>query len=678
MRARRTGDLGPTALAVCLFAFVLSLIAPVPAMAGVNDYPSQWANASPDSLIDDWGYYSRECTSFVAWRLHSRNGFEMPHAIGNADAWGGWASSHGYTVNGTPTVGSVAWLSSGHVAWVEAVSGSSVTVEEYNWNFNHNYNERIVPASSFTGYVHFKDIVSGGGGGGHAGHAQGDFDGDGKSDIAWYDGHNILGMLSAGGAPLNHWQYMAGLAVGQADIGTPGWAGVGDFDGDGKADVAWYDGHNILGMLSAGGAPLNHWQYMAGPAVGQADIGRPLWAGVGDFDGDGKADVVWYDGHNILGMLSAGGAPLNHWQYLAGPAVGQADITSPGWAGVGDFDGDGKADVVWYDGHNILGMLSAGGAPLNHWQYMAGPAVGQADITSPGWAGTGSFPSTNGGNILALAPAVVTEAASAITPTSATLNATVNPEGGEVSDCRFEYGTSPAYGSSLPCASLPGWGTSPVGVSAPAARLSANALLHFRVVATNPVGTSYGADRTFTTLPSGPPPIIIKTSPKGGSATGGTSVTITGSNFTAATAVTFGSGPATSFVVNSATSITAVSPPAATGTVDLTVTTGGGTSTTTSRDHFKYGPPAVSGVGPNSGSRAGGTTVTVTGSGFALGAGTTLKFGKTTGTSANCTSTTTCTVIVPASTKAGSVDVIAAIGKAKSKKSPPGDQYAYH
>jgi hypothetical protein len=79
-------------------------------------------------------------------------------------------------------------------------------------------------------------------------------------------------------------------------------------------------------------------------------------------------------------------------------------------------------------------------------------------------------------------------------------------------------------------------------------------------------------------------------------------VTITGSGFTAATAVTFGTQPALTFAVNSDTQITAVAPPvpstpaavrahAGTGTVDITVTTPAGTSATSAADRFTYTPP---------------------------------------------------------------------------------------
>ena len=102
------------------------------------------------------------------------------------------------------------------------------------------------------------------------------------------------------------------------------------------------------------------------------------------------------------------------------------------------------------------------------------------------------------------APATVTGSASSITQTSAMLGATVNPNSAEVSECKFEYGTSESYGLSVPCSLLPGSGEGPVAVSALATGLTANATYHFRLVATNVGGTSYGTDQTFTTLPEAP------------------------------------------------------------------------------------------------------------------------------------------------------------------------------
>src|SRR4029079_17334320 len=99
---------------------------------------------------------------------------------------------------------------------------------------------------------------------------------------------------------------------------------------------------------------------------------------------------------------------------------------------------------------------------------------------------------------------------------------------------------------------------------------------------------------------------------------GGTSVVITGSGFTGATAVRFGTLAATSFTVDSASQITAVSPAQASGKKDVLVTTPNGTSAKVIGDLFTYQvtKPVVTSISPTSGPKAGGTTVVVTGSGF--------------------------------------------------------------
>ena len=84
-------------------------------------------------------------------------------------------------------------------------------------------------------------------------------------------------------------------------------------------------------------------------------------------------------------------------------------------------------------------------------------------------------------------------------------------------------------------------------------------------------------------------PTVTNVNPNTGPTSGGTSVTITGTNFLSVTAVSFGSNAAASFTVNSPTQITATSP-AGVGTVDVTVTTAGGTSAISSGDRFTYGP----------------------------------------------------------------------------------------
>jgi hypothetical protein len=171
------------------------------------------------------------------------------------------------------------------------------------------------------------------------------------------------------------------------------------------------------------------------------------------------------------------------------------------------------------------------------------------------------------------------------------------------------------------------------------------------VVVTTP-GGSNTANTLFTYVA---PPTVSGVSPSSGPTAGGTPVTITGTNFTGATTVTFGTTAATSFTVNSATQITATSPARSAGTVDVTVTTPGGSSATGIADQFTYvAPPTVSGVSPSSGPLAGGTSVTITGTNFTGATGVTI--GGAAATSVVVVSGTTITAVTPAGT-AGTASV---------------------
>jgi alpha-tubulin suppressor-like RCC1 family protein len=196
------------------------------------------------------------------------------------------------------------------------------------------------------------------------------------------------------------------------------------------------------------------------------------------------------------------------------------------------------------------------------------------------------------------------------------------------------------------------------------------------ITVTTPSDTSgmSAADR-FTYIP---PPTVTKVKPNKGPAAGGTSSTITGTDFTGATSVSFGALPASSFTVNSPTSISAIAPAGTAGATDITVTTASGTSALNLYDVFKYELPTIASISPSAGPLAGGTSVTVSGSGFAPGsAATSFLFGKASSGSVLCSSSTSCTFVTPPAKIASVVEVIAAVGKLKSKKIPTGDQFSY-
>ncbi len=158
------------------------------------------------------------------------------------------------------------------------------------------------------------------------------------------------------------------------------------------------------------------------------------------------------------------------------------------------------------------------------------------------------------------------------------------------------------------------------------------------------------------------PPVISGLAPTSGLAAGGTSVVITGTGFTGATAVQFGATAAASFVVNSDTQITAVSP-AGSGSVTVGVTTpyGSGTSAGT----FTYiPPPSVTGLAPTSGPASGGTSVVITGTGFT--AATAVKFGGTNAASYVVNSDTQITAVTAAGSGSVTVSVTTANGTGTS------------
>jgi IPT/TIG domain-containing protein len=142
-------------------------------------------------------------------------------------------------------------------------------------------------------------------------------------------------------------------------------------------------------------------------------------------------------------------------------------------------------------------------------------------------------------------------------------------------------------------------------------------------------------------------PTVSNVAPNTGPAVGGTTVVITGTGFTGAAIVDFGSTAATSFTVNSATQITASSPAHPGGAVDVTVTVQG-TSATSAADVFTYTAPTpvVTGVSPGSGPTTGGTSITITGTGLLFA--TSVKFGTVAAASIKSNSDTQIVAVSPA------------------------------
>jgi phospholipase/lecithinase/hemolysin len=193
-----------------------------------------------------------------------------------------------------------------------------------------------------------------------------DFNGAGKSSIAWLDTNNNAAVWIMNGAQLSQ---SAGLGAAAA-----GWALVGqrDFDSDGKADWLWQNSSGAVAIWF-----MNGTQVSSSQGVGNAG---GTWAivGTGDFDGNGKGDILWRDNSGNVAVWL-----MNGVQVITSAGLGAAPS---GWSivGTGDFNADGKTDILWYNNGNVA-----------IWQMNGAQVIQSVGIGSvpPVWtvAGTGDF-----------------------------------------------------------------------------------------------------------------------------------------------------------------------------------------------------------------------------------------------------------------------------------------------
>jgi peptidyl-Asp metalloendopeptidase len=176
-------------------------------------------------------------------------------------------------------------------------------------------------------------------------HARADFGGDGFNDLLWQE--DVNGYLAI-------WALQGGASTWDARAfslvtGDSNWriAGTGDFNADGKPDIVWH--HRGSGQI--------YLWYMDGVnRIGHS--GFSIWgisdtrfriAGVGDFNADGKPDIVWQ--HDTAGWLAV-------WLMNGTTLIGGLDMSpmqvDVEWkiAGVGDLNADGKSDLVWRNTRN--------------------------------------------------------------------------------------------------------------------------------------------------------------------------------------------------------------------------------------------------------------------------------------------------------------------------------------
>ncbi len=190
-----------------------------------------------------------------------------------------------------------------------------------------------------------------------------DFNGDDKADVLLYDADaGNWWLATCDGQKLTWGATPASSVPGFGNLLDGGHAiWIGDFNGDRKADVLFYaaDGNWWLGIcdgqkLTWGATPAS-----SVPGFGNLlDGGHAIW--IGDFNGDRKADVLFYAEDNNWWLGTCDGQKLTWGATPASSVPGFGNLLDGGHAiWIGDFTGDRKADVLFYtagDGNWWLGI----------------------------------------------------------------------------------------------------------------------------------------------------------------------------------------------------------------------------------------------------------------------------------------------------------------------------------
>jgi ELWxxDGT repeat protein len=191
-----------------------------------------------------------------------------------------------------------------------------------------------------------------------------DFNGDGNADVLWRRTDGTLSTWIMNGSSIT--SSAAPNLGGSAITPDASWtvAGVGDFDGDSRSDILWRKSDGTLAEWTMNGSTIvSSAAVTSGGATINPDASWSV-AGIGDFDGDGRKDGLW---RNSSGEVSI-------WLMNGSRITSSGDITSggaavrpdPSWsiAGIGDFNHDGDADVLWRRSDGSLAIWLMNGTTI--------------------------------------------------------------------------------------------------------------------------------------------------------------------------------------------------------------------------------------------------------------------------------------------------------------------------
>jgi WD40 repeat protein len=197
-----------------------------------------------------------------------------------------------------------------------------------------------------------------------------DFSGDGKADILWRNDNGTVAIWQMDGT-----QIAAGVVVANPDVAPTSWhiQATADFGGDGKDDILWRNNDGTVAIWQMNGTQIAATAVIATPVQTPND-----WhiQGTGDFNGDGKDDILWRNNDGTVAAWQMNGMQIAATAIVAGPAFAPTD-----WhvQGVGDFNGDGKDDILLRHNDGTVGIWLMNGTQIAASAIIATPAQAPND-----------------------------------------------------------------------------------------------------------------------------------------------------------------------------------------------------------------------------------------------------------------------------------------------------------
>jgi FG-GAP-like repeat/Bacterial Ig-like domain (group 3)/FG-GAP repeat len=189
-----------------------------------------------------------------------------------------------------------------------------------------------------------------------------DFSGEGRSDILYRSSPIGAGFITA--ALINNNTFFSNAAVVSSAPGNWTVTHADDFDGDGKADLVWQNTNGAVAVWLMNGTSFTS-------AVGIMGAGQG-WSvtHTGDFNGDGKADLVWRNVDGSVAVWLMDGATLQNAGFLLNG--------NSGWnvSHVADLDGDGRADIVWRNTNGSVAVWLMNGTSVLSTGFLLGGGSG--------------------------------------------------------------------------------------------------------------------------------------------------------------------------------------------------------------------------------------------------------------------------------------------------------------